>query len=135
MAYIESKKNELYTADELCAIKTALSETTEKSASLIEKITKMQNSIRDRNRQAIFFMPEKTYNLFSIFQGQNAICDIGKNDIKTLLKLLERTSLSNKNSQISQIIKKLKILNEFLQQGNVVKPVVTAADVLSVQQS
>lgn len=135
MPYIKSQKDELYTADELFSIKTALCETCGKEANLIEKITKMQNSIRDRNRQAIFFMPEKTYNLFSIFQGQNAICDIGKNDIKTLLKLLERTSLSNKNSQISQIIKKLKILNEFLQQGNVVKPVVTAADVLSVQQS
>ena len=128
MPYIKSQKDELYTADELFSIKTALCETCGKEENLIEKITKMQNSIRDRNRQAIFFMPEKTYNLFSIFQGQNAICDIGKNDIKTLLDLLERTSLSNKNPQISQIIKKLKILNEFLQQGNVVKPVVTAID-------
>ena len=128
MAYIESKKNELYTADELCTIKTALSEATEKSANLIEKITKMQNSIKDKHKQALFFMPAQTYNLFSVFQNQNAICDIGKNDIKTLLELLERTSLSNKNPQISQIIKKLKILNDFLQQGNTVHPVVTAID-------
>lgn len=122
MPYIKSEKNELYTADELCSIETALSETEEKPANLIEKITKMQNSISDKHRQAIFFMPEKTYNLFSLFQGKNALCSIGKDDIKTIAVLLEKTSLP------PQIMKKLNILEDFLQQGNTVYPVVTAVD-------
>lgn len=122
MAYIESKKNELYTADELCTIKTALSEATEKSASLIEKITKMQNSIKDKHKQALFFMPAQTYNLFSVFQNQNAICDISKNDIKVVISILEKSSLPQR------LMEKLTVLNDFLQQGNTVHPVVTAID-------
>ena len=122
MAYIESKKNELYTADELCTIKTALSETTEKSASLIEKITKMQNSIKDKHKQALFFMPAQTYNLFSVFQNQNAICDINKNDIKAVISILEKSSLPQR------LMEKLNVLNDFLQQDNAVYPVVTAID-------
>ena len=122
MAYIESKKNELYTADELCTIKTALSETTEKSASLIEKITKMQNSIKDKHKQALFFMPAQTYNLFSVFQNQNAICDINKNDIKTVISILGKSSLPQR------LMEKLNVLNDFLQQDNTVYPVVTAID-------
>ena len=122
MAYIESKKNELYTADELCTIKTALSETTEKSASLIEKITKMQNSIKDKHKQALFFMPAQTYNLFSVFQNQNAICDINENDIKAVISILEKSSLPQR------LMEKLNVLNDFLQQDNTVYPVVTAID-------
>ena len=120
MAYIESKKNELYTADELCTIKTALSEATEKSASLIEKITKMQNSIKDKQKQALFFMPAQTYNLFSVFKNQNAICDISKNDIKAVISILEKSSLPQR------LMEKLNVLNDFLQQDNTVYPVVTA---------
>lgn len=70
MPYIKSQKDELYTADELFSIKTALCETCGKEENLIEKITKMQNSIRDRNRQVIFFMPEKRTICFRFFKDK-----------------------------------------------------------------
>ena len=72
-------------------------------------------------------MPQTTFNIFSLLQGDNSICKIQKEDIEALNNTFE--SIDNCNQPIfKHFKKKLKILNEYLQEGNSVSPTVIAAD-------
>ena len=108
---IISQKDELYSYDEIKAVE----------AFLPENMKALASAITDRNKQAIFFMPQESYAMFSIF-GQTAVCNREKDDIKDILDKCADCQLP------PEIRQKLTILNDFLQQGNKVFPVVTAAD-------
>lgn len=70
-------------------------------------------------------MPEATYAVFSIFQGETAICDFTQKDSQQIIDILNS---ENDNSEIKlHISKKLKILNDFFKDGNSAKPVPSQA--------
>lgn len=123
------KKPEVYSFDELSFIKKIVeqsdSSSSEKKA-VLEKLNKMLLLIEEtKENTAVFFMPEATYAVFSIFQGETAICDFAQKDSQQIIDILNS---ENDNSEIKlHISKKLKILNDFFKDGNSAKPVPSQA--------
>ena len=123
------KKPEVYSFDELSFIKKIVeqsdSSSSEKKA-VLEKLNKMLLSIEEtKENTAVFFMPEATYAVFSIFQGETSICDFAQKDSQQIIDILNS---ENDNSEIKlHISKKLKILNDFFKDGNSAKPVPSQA--------
>ena len=89
-----------------------------------------------KDSAAVFFMPQNTFNIFSLIQGDNSICKIGKENVAALYKALSVECLDSTNliddgegrTILSHLRKKLQVLNEYLEQGNEVTPTVIAAD-------
>lgn len=123
------KKPEVYSFDELSFIKKIV-EQSDSSASenkaVLKKLNKMLLSIEEtKENTAVFFMPEATYAVFSIFQGETSICDFAQKDSQQIIDILNS---ENDNSEIKlHILKKLKILNDFFKDGNSAKPVPSQA--------
>ena len=123
------KKPEVYSFDELSFIKKIVEQSDSSSSEnkpVLEKLNKMLLSIEEtKENTAGFFMPEATYAVFSIFQGETAICDIAQKDSQQIIDILNS---ENDNSEIKlHISKKLKILNDFFNDGNSAKPVPSQA--------
>ena len=123
------KKPEVYSFDELSFIKKIVEQSDYSSSEnkqVIEKLNKMLLSIEEtKENTAVFFMPEATYAVFSIFQGETAICDFAQKDSQQIIDILNS---ENDNSEIKlHISKKLKILNDFFKDGNSAKPVPSQA--------
>ena len=119
------KKPEVYSFDELSFIKKIVEQSDSSSSenkAVLEKLNKMLLSIEEtKENTAVFFMPEATYAVFSIFQGETAICDFAQKDSQQIIDILNS---ENDNSEIKlHILKKLKILNDFFKDGNSAKPV------------
>lgn len=119
------KKLEVYSFDELSFIKKIVEQSDSSSSEnkpVLEKLNKMLLSIEEtKENTAVFFMPEATYAVFSIFQGETAICDFAQKDSQQIIDILNS---ENDNSEIKlHILKKLKILNDFFKDGNSAKPV------------
>lgn len=119
------KKPEVYSFDELSFIKKIVEQSDSSSSEnkpVLEKLNKMLLSIEEtKENTAVFFMPEATYAVFSIFQGETAICDFTQKDSQQIIDILNS---ENDNSEIKlHISKKLKILNDFFKDGNSAKPV------------
>ena len=119
------KKPEVYSFDELSFIKKIVEQSDSLSSEnkpVLEKLNKMLLSIEEtKENTAVFFMPEATYAVFSIFQGETAICDFAQKDSQQIIDILNS---ENDNSEIKlHISKKLKILNDFFKDGNSAKPV------------
>ncbi|MDY2825095.1 MAG: hypothetical protein SOT45_04850, partial [Treponema sp.] len=76
------KKPEVYSFDELSFIKKIVEQSDSSSSEnkpVLEKLNKMLLSIEEtKENTAVFFMPEATYAVFSIFQGETAICDFAQ---------------------------------------------------------
>lgn len=123
------KKPEVYSFDELSFIKKIVEQSDSSSSEnkpVLEKLNKMLLSIEEtKENTAVFFMPEATYAVFSIFQGETAICDFAQKDSQQIIDIL------NSENDISEIklhiLKKLKILNDFFKDGNSAKPVPSQA--------
>ena len=115
-------KEEIYTYNELEIIKVNT------SADLHEKICKMQEALScSKTSKVLFFMPKETFDLMSIFQGDNSICDINLEDVKLMME----TGTKNCSKKIKDHLdKKIKTLLAFLEGGNKVFPVAIEADSL-----
>ncbi|MCR5494371.1 MAG: hypothetical protein K6F15_01935 [Treponema sp.] len=108
-----TEKEELYTFDELSLIKEAAPE------DIQEKLSLMLDALASfKSSKALFFMPKATYDLMSLFQANKSICDISADDIRLICKGSVNEKLSHK----------LKILLQFVEDGNAVLPVVIEAD-------
>lgn len=123
------KKPEVYSFDELSFIKKIVEQSDSSSSenkAVLEKLNKMLLSIEEtKENTAVFFMPEATYAVFSIFQDETAICDFTQKDSQQIIDILNS---ENDNSEIKlHILKKLKILNDFFKDGNSAKPVPSQA--------
>lgn len=123
------KKPEVYSFDELSFIKKIVEQSDSSSSEnkpILEKLNKMLLSIEEtKENTAVFFMPEATYAVFSIFQGETSICDFAQKDSQQIIDILNS---ENDNSEIKlHILKKLKILNDFFKDGNSAKPVPSQA--------
>ena len=123
------KKPEVYSFDELSFIKKIVEQSDSSPSEnkpVLEKLNKMLLSIEEtKENTAVFFMPEATYAVFSIFQGETAICDFTQKDSQQIIDILNS---ENDNSEIKlHISKKLKILNDFFKDGNSAKPVPSQA--------
>ena len=123
------KKPEVYSFDELSFIKKIVEQSDSLSSEnkpVLEKLNKMLLSIEEtKENTAVFFMPEATYAVFSIFQGETAICDFAQKDSQQIIDILNS---ENDNSEIKlHILKKLKILNDFFKDRNSAKPVPSQA--------
>ena len=123
------KKPEVYSFDELSFIKKIVEQSDYSSSEnkpVLEKLNKMLLSIEEtKENTAVFFMPEATYAVFSIFQGETSICDFAQKDSQQIIDILNS---ENDNSEIElHILKKLKILNDFFKDGNSAKPVPSQA--------
>lgn len=123
------KKPEVYSFDELSFIKKIVEQSDSLSSEnkpVLEKLNKMLLSIEEtKENTAVFFMPEATYAVFSIFQGETAICDFAQKDSQQIIDILNS---ENDNSEIKlHISKKMKILNDFFKDGNSAKPVPSQA--------
>ena len=126
------KKPEVYSFDELSFIKKIVEQSDSSSSEnkpVLEKLNKMLLSLlsieETKENTAVFFMPEATYAVFSIFQGETSICDFAQKDSQQIIDILNS---ENVNSEIElHILKKLKILNDFFKDGNSAKPVPSQA--------
>lgn len=123
------KKPEVYSFDELSFIKKIVEQSDSspsENKAVLEKLNKMLLSIEEtKENTAVFFMPEATYAVFSIFQGETAICDFAQKDSQQIIDILNS---ENDNSEIKlHISKKMKILNDFFKDGNSAKPVPSQA--------
>ena len=129
------KKDEAYTYDELAFIEERLLPlVTDEQKETAEKILfSLKASLENQKTSAaVFFMPENTFNIFSLIQGDNSICKITKQNIESLCKAFDLADDLAGKPIFNHLKKKLKVLNEYLQQGNAVTPTVIAADNFSM---
>ena len=133
------KKEEAYTYDELAFLEEELLPllTDEKqSRAAGELLSSLKTSLENqRTTSAVFFMPQNTFNIFSLIQGDNSICKVAKEDIEALYKAFDFLDESCGLSIYNHLKKKVQTLNEYLQQGNDVTPTVIAADNFSVLET
>ena len=132
------KKEEAYTYDELDFLEENLLPLVKDEAQKVT-IAKVLDSLKlslenQKMSSAVFFMPQNTFNIFSLIQGDNSICKINKEDIEALYKVFDLPDEWSGQPVYEHLQKKLKILNEYLRQGNSVTPTVIAADNFSVMK-
>ena len=132
------KKEEAYTYDELDFLEENLLPLVKDEAQKVT-IAKVLDSLKlslenQKMSSAVFFMPQNTFNIFSLIQGDNSICKINKEDIEALYKVFDLPDEWSGQPVYEHLQKKLKILNEYLLQGNSVTPTVIAADNFSVMK-
>ncbi len=126
------KKEEAYTYDELNLIEEKLlplvKDEKERGAAG-EVLRALKESLENqKNSSAVFFMPQNTFNIFSLIQGDNSICKINKENIEALYKAFDLIDDCDRQPVFSHLKKKLQTLYEYLQRGNAVTPTVIAAD-------
>lgn len=131
------KKDEAYTYDELAFIEERLLPlvTDEQKEATGEILLSLKASLENQKTSAaVFFMPKNTFNIFSLIQGDNSICKITKENIEALYKAFDFITDCENQPIFNHLKKKLKVLNEYLQQGNAVTPTVIAADNFSLME-
>ena len=125
------KKDEAYTYDELAFIEEKIlplvddGQTSVVAAVLSSLKASLENQ---KTSSAVFFMPQNTFNIFSLIQGDNSICKITKENIEALYKTFNLIDDWTSQPILKHLQKKRQVLNDFLQQGNAVTPTVIAAD-------
>ena len=125
------KKEEAYTYDELDLLEEkllphVLDERQKVDAG--EVLKKLKASLENqKNSMAIFFMPQNTFNIFSLIQGDNSICKITKENVQSLYDAFD---LFDEAGQpvYAHLHQKLKVLKEYLENGNAVTPTAITAD-------
>ena len=132
------KKEEAYTYDELNLIEEKLlplvTDEGQKSAAG-EVLRALKKSLENQKKSAaIFFMPQNTFDIFSLIQGDNSICKITRENIEALCKVFDLAGNQANQPVYRHIQKKVQTLNEYLQQGNAVTPTVISADNFSVME-
>ena len=132
-------KEEAYTYDELDFLEEMLLplvKDIELKLSAGEFLRSLKESLKNQKASsAVLFMPQETFNIFSLIQGDNSICKINKENIKALYKAFDFVDDFEKHPVYSHLKKKLQMLNDYLEQGNSVSPTVIAADNFSVMEN
>ena len=133
------KKEEAYTYDELDFLEEKLLplvEDIEQKPDINEFLHCLKVSLENqKTSSAVFFMPQDTFNIFSLIQGNNSICKINKENIKALYNAFDFVNDCEKHTIYKHLKKKLQMLNDYLEQGNSVLPTVIAADNFSVMEN
>lgn len=132
------KKEEAYTYDEVAFLEEKLlplvTDEGQKSAAG-EVLRALKKSLENQKKSAaIFFMPQNTFDIFSLIQGDNSICKITRENIEALCKVFDLAGNQANQPVYRHIQKKVQTLNEYLQQGNAVTPTVISADNFSVME-
>ncbi len=132
------KKEEAYTYDEVAFLEEKLlplvADEGERYAAG-EVLRALKKSLENqKNSAAIFFMPQNTFNIFSLIQGNNSICKITRENIEALCKVFDLAGNQASQPVYKHLQKKVQTLNEYLQQGNAVTPTVISADNFSVME-
>lgn len=126
------KKEEAYSYDELAFLEEKLLPLVEDKAqkeAAVEVLQNLKLSLENQNETAaVFFMPQNTFNVFSLIQGGKTICSIDKENIESLNNAFNRIDACDSQPIYAHLKNKLHILLEYLQAGNKVVPVVIAAD-------
>jgi hypothetical protein len=125
------KKEEAYTYDELALLEEEILPlvAAEQKAEVGEVLKSLKACLENQKASmAIFFMPQNTFNIFSLIQGDNSICKITKENIEALYKAFDLIENCESRPLFAHLKKKLQVLNEYLLQGNEVTPTVIAAD-------
>ena len=130
------KKDEAYTYDEVSFLEEKLlpflADEKQKSTAG-EMLRALKLSLENQKKSsAVFFMPQNTFNIFSLIQGDNSICKITKENIEALYNTFDFNDDCDNKPIYKHLYKKVQTLNEYLQQGNAVTPTVIAADNFSV---
>ena len=132
------EKEEAYTYDELALLEEKLLpfvEDEKQKEAAGEVLSRLKASLENQKTSAaVFFMPQNTFNIFSLIQGDNSICKITRENIETLCKVFDLPGNQTGQPIYKHLQKKLQTLNEYLQQGNMVTPTVIAADNFSVME-
>ena len=132
------KKEEAYTYDEVSFLEEKLLpfvKDEEQKRAAGDVLHSLKKSLENRkNSSAVFFMPQNTFNIFSLIQGDNSICKITKENIEALYKTFDFIDDCDNKPIYKHLYKKVQTLNEYLQQGNAVTPTVIAADNFSVMK-
>ena len=123
-------KEEAYSYDELALLEEKILPLVAdaQKAEAGEVLKSLKASLENqKNSMAIFFMPQNTFNIFSLIQGDNSICKIQKENIHALYNAFD---LFDEAEQpvYAHLHKKIKVLNEYLEQGNAVTPTAITAD-------
>ena len=132
------KKEEAYTYDEVSFLEEKLlplvKDEKERGAAG-EVLRSLKKSLENQKKSsAVFFMPQNTFNIFSLIQGDNSICKITRENISTLYKAFYSIDDLAGQPIFNHLKKKIQTLNEYLEQGNVVTPTVITADNFSVMK-
>lgn len=124
--FLISTKDEMYTFDEL----NIIYETLDSSKSVVkEKLQKILKVLEpNKKSMALFFMPQNTFDIFSMFQGDNSICNIEYDDVQQMFLSCDENKSVCSLEVTEHLKKKLKILYEYLKSSNKVKPVIIVAD-------
>ena len=130
------KKDEAYTYDEVSFLEEKLlpfvvDEKQKRDAGAMLRALKLSLE-NQKNSSAVFFMPQNTFNIFSLIQGDNSICKITKENIEALYNTFDFIDDCDNKPIYKHLYEKVQTLNEYLQQGNAVTPTVIAADNFSV---
>ena len=132
------KKEEAYTYDELAFIEEQLLPMVKDQAQRLaagDVLRRLKSSLENqKTSSAVFFMPQNTFNIFSLIQGDNSICKISAENVNALYKAFEVIEDCEGQEIFAHLKKKLQVLNEYLCQGNEVTPTVIAADNFSVMK-
>ena len=132
------KKDEAYTYDEVSFLEEKLlpfvvDEKQKRDAGAMLRALKLSLE-NQKNSSAVFFMPQNTFNIFSLIQGDNSICKITQKNIESLYKAFNLIGDCDKQPIYKHLQKKVQTLKEYLQQGNTVTPTVISADNFSVME-
>ncbi len=123
------EKEEAYSYDELSFLKDQvlpLVSFEEGYQDVNQKLWDLQQALQGQQKsQAIFFMPQNSFNVFALLQGDNSVCQVFAEDIKLILQALKIFCGPNSEAFSSLIkfeIKKLESLYNFMEEGNDVRP-------------
>lgn len=123
------EKEELYTFSELSYIRDQIlsdSDAIDFQDSLVLKIENLQSClVSDKEKMAIFFMPEQSFKVFATFQGNKPAAEIDETDIQ---KMISSVSKAEETQLRTHTLSKLNTLCKFISEGNKVFPVPTPAD-------
>ena len=124
------KKEEAYSYDELAFIlENIIPNAVERRNSLSQVFMKLTESVeKSRTSQAVFFMPKESFDIIALLQGNNAVCEIKKDDIDALSSAFDFIENRNDDFLYSHLQKKISVLKEYLQSGRAVYPVPIQAD-------
>ena len=130
-------KEEAYTYDELDLIEEKLlplvNEGLKVDVGQVLSVLKLSLE-NQKTSSAIFFMPQNTFNIFSLIQGDNAICKITKENIEALYFTFDLINDQGSQPIYKHLQKKLRTLYEYLEQGNAVTPTAITADNFTILQ-
>lgn len=131
-------KEEAYTYDELDFLEEKLLPLVADNGQKLavgQLLSSLKTSLENQKASmVIFFMPQNTFNIFSLIQGDNSICKITKENIEALYFTFDLIDDQASQPIYKHLQKKLKTLYEYLEQGSAVTPTAITADNFTILQ-